>query len=249
MLTGFPSNAKYINEFYNDKLIDKKSAEKLVGKTFFPSPMFVLGTVGVLYLNEYKFGLIILISIYLTNFILLYKFDIENNASLKRKEFSSFGSILSKSISSSISTLIIIMGSIVLFSLMLKIISTYLNIPSFLDIFLNAVLEMSFGTKKISTLLISTNLKTILISLTLTFGGMCIHSQMLSILPNDFNYKIIIKERVKALIINFLIVLILLCLTNIRNTNISTSIITSTCGEESTRWVWHNFLNTNYIRP
>ena len=64
------------------------------------------------------------------------------------------------------------------------------DVLNFLDIFFNAVLEMSFGTKKISTLLISTNLKTILISLTLTFGGMCIHSQMLSILPNDFNYKI-----------------------------------------------------------
>ena len=249
MLSGFPSNSKYITEFYNENLIDKDSAEKLVGKTFFPSPMFVLGTIGVLYLNEYKFGLIILISIYLTNFILLYKFDIKNNASLKRKEFNFFGSILSKSISNSISILIIIMGSIVLFSLILRIISTYLNIPEFLNTFLNAILEMSFGTKKISTLFISTNLKTILLSLTLTFGGMCIHSQMLSILPNDFNYKIIIKERIKALIINFFIILILLSLTNICNTNVATSIITGTRREVTSSWIWHNFLNTYYICP
>jgi len=227
MLSGFPSNSKYINDFYNEGLINKNDAEKLVGKTFFPSPMFVLGTVGTLYLNNYKCGLIILLSIYITNFILLFNFDIKNNTTLKRKTINSFGTTLSKSITNSISTLFIIMGSIILFSLFIKITSYYLKMPIFIETILNSILEMSFGTKKISTLLLSTNLKSIFISLTLTFGGLCIHNQMLSILPNDFNYKTIILERVKALIINLIIIIMLFSLSNICNTYMSISIITS----------------------
>lgn len=213
MLCGYPSNAKYINEMINNGYIDKESGYRLIGKTFFPSPMFVLGTIGTLYLNNYKLGFLILVSIYITNIILIFKFKFSKSILPKKEKFVPFGVMLSSSIKNTFSTLMIIMGSVVMFSTLINIINYYLDLKAINITLLNIVLEMSSASKKISTLFISTNLKVVLLTLTLTFGGLCIHSQMLSIISDkDLNYKYILFDRVKAILLNIVIINILLAL-------------------------------------
>lgn len=213
ILSGYPSNAKYINELFINDIISEEDAEKLTYITFFPGPMYVLGTIGSIYLNNYKISLIILISIYITNIFLLSKVKLTKSNNFKKKINYNIGNHIKESISSSINTLLIIMGSIIIFTTILNIINYYLNLPVYINLLINSFLEMSSSIINISNLLNNLYLKTILISLTLTFGGLCIHFQMISIISYKIKYSILLKYRVLSLIINFIILNILTCLT------------------------------------
>ena len=208
VLGGFPSNAKYISIYYENGLIDESDKNKLISILYYPSIMFTLGTIGSIYLNDYILGLKILISISLTNFILLFKFKFKKSNTSKMINKSSFANILSTSIKNSIDVLLIILGSMVIFTILINILNEYININNNTLAVLNSILEMSSGIKNISDLYLSTNLKCLLISLSLCFGGVSIHSQILSI--TDINYKEFLLVRFESLIINMVIVFCLL---------------------------------------
>lgn len=70
ILSGFPGNANALLEAYNLKLISKEEVEHLLLFNHFPNPLFIIYTVGALYLNNSKLGIIILINIYLSNLII-----------------------------------------------------------------------------------------------------------------------------------------------------------------------------------
>lgn len=213
LFCGYPSNAKFIDSFLNLKLFEEEDASILLGRTFFPGPMFVLGTVGISLFNSYKFGIIILFSIYITNIILLSNLKIKSKGSYIIKKDRKFGLLLRNAITNSMNSLIIILGSISLFYTLTNIINYYLDLNEYIHSFICSILEITNGVKKISTLDLSTNLKIIFSASTLTFGGLSVHSQMLSILGNyNITYKIVIKERLKAVLINFIIICILLYL-------------------------------------
>ena len=69
MLSGFPSNAKYTKELYDNGLINDKEASKLLTFTHFPNPLFVIGTVSVTFINNRLVGYFMLLSIYISNII------------------------------------------------------------------------------------------------------------------------------------------------------------------------------------
>ena len=70
ILSGFPGNANALLEAYNLKLISKEEVEHLLLFNHFPNPLFIIYTVGALYFNNSKLGIIILINIYLSNLII-----------------------------------------------------------------------------------------------------------------------------------------------------------------------------------
>ena len=70
LFSGLPSNAKYINNLLENNDIDINDASIMLSVTFFPNPMFVIGSIGSLMLNSIKLGTIILLTIYLSNFII-----------------------------------------------------------------------------------------------------------------------------------------------------------------------------------
>ena len=69
MFTGSPSNGMYINEYLEKKIINEKEAETLLCTTHFINPLFVIGGVGKGVFNDAKIGFIILLLLYLSNFI------------------------------------------------------------------------------------------------------------------------------------------------------------------------------------
>ena len=69
LFSGLPSNAKYISALIRREEISIRDASILLSVTFFPNPMFVVGSVGVLMLNNIRYGIFLLISIYLSNFL------------------------------------------------------------------------------------------------------------------------------------------------------------------------------------
>ena len=211
MISGLPSNAKYISNLLDNNQISTHDAEILLSITFFPNPMFVIGTVGTIMMNNTKLGIILLINIYLSNLILyIYYYN-----KLERKNITintnqlAFPNLLKESILKNINTLLVILGTIVLFILLSNIIFNYIKLNPLIQSIIASLLEMTSGIKKISILSINTNLKFILISTSLMFSGLSIITQALSILSDyKLNIKFILKNKLFLIIINLVLSLI-----------------------------------------
>lgn len=215
LLSGHPSNAKYIKDFLDKKLISEKEATKLLIITFFPSPVFVITIVGYLMFNSLLIGFIILLIIYFYNFLLAIfiknKIKIcKYNVSLKIKYNNNFSTILKKSIINSFNTLLIILGNIIIFILLLNIINEYINLNPIIDSIFTSFIELTNGIKKISNLDTNFSLKFSLIIFSFLFSGASIHSQVSSILSDYFiNYKLVFLYRFISSIIFTLITIVL----------------------------------------
>ncbi len=211
MISGLPSNAKYISNLLDNNQISTHDAEILLSITFFPNPMFVIGTVGTIMMNNTKLGIILLINIYLSNLILyIYYYN-----KLERKNITintnqlAFPNLLKESILKNINTLLVILGTIVLFILLSNIIFNYIKLNPLIQSIIASLLEMTSGIKKISILSLNTNLKFILISTSLMFSGLSIITQALSILSDyKLNIKFILKNKLFLIIINLVLSLI-----------------------------------------
>lgn len=70
LISGFPSNAKYTRELYKNNLINQQQASKILTFTHFSNPLFILGTLSIVFLNNKEAGFLILIIHYLTNIII-----------------------------------------------------------------------------------------------------------------------------------------------------------------------------------
>lgn len=202
MITGFPTGSVYINKFFEEGFINSDEAIKLLSISFFPSPMFVISTVGVFLLKNIKLGIIILLSLYITNFLLgliirnKYKIEIKDNDIFN--DIKPFGVILKESILTSFNTLLLILGNITIFMIISNLIFNYLSLNSFGNSLISGILEMTNGVKKISDLYISNILKVIYITFILSFSGFSIHSQVLSILNKNSIYKEVFINRIFA---------------------------------------------------
>lgn len=69
VMSGYPIGAKLISDFYSMKAINTAEAKKIAAFTSSSGPLFILGTLGASILNNYKAGIIILISHYLATII------------------------------------------------------------------------------------------------------------------------------------------------------------------------------------
>ena len=67
ILSGFPSSAKYTKELLLKGEINDEEATKLLTFTHFSNPLFILGTLSIMFLNNKEIGLSILISHYIGN--------------------------------------------------------------------------------------------------------------------------------------------------------------------------------------
>ena len=208
LFSGLPSNAKYINNLLENNDIDINDASIMLSVTFFPNPMFVIGSIGSLMLNSIKLGTIILLTIYLSNFIIYlinYKNLNKKNLNLTNKQ-NNFTTLIKTSVINNTKTLLIILGTIVIFTTLSNIIFNYIKIPTIYEGIITSIFEMTSGVKKIS--LVDTNIqyKIILISVFLSFSGISVLCQAFSILSNyKLNLKIIIKNKLLIILLTFLI--------------------------------------------
>lgn len=196
MLSGFPSSAKYIKEIYLNGDINEKEATKLLTFTHFSNPLFILGTVSIVFLNNSKIGIPILISHYLGNLfigILVRNYYISKdddtkinikNSLEKIKNTKSFGQILSNSISSGINTLLLILGTISVFLILTSLINTMFNLNGLTKTLINGMFEMTQGLKCLESLNIPVNLKGLIAVIILSFGGLSVHMQTLTIISD-----------------------------------------------------------------
>ncbi|MBP3920236.1 MAG: hypothetical protein J6D28_01595 [Bacilli bacterium] len=201
LLSGFPSNAKYTRELYLDGTINQYEGTKLLTFTHFSNPLFILGTISILFLNNKEIGLLILITHYLGNIFIGFIFRNyyiskrdTAKVSFKKALFNmhnkrisngkTFGEIVSNALTNSINTLLLIFGVVTLFLIVTTIIDNNINIPKYYQSIINGIIEMTQGLKYVSLLDIPLKIKGTLSVFIISFGGLSVHMQIISILSD-----------------------------------------------------------------
>ena len=215
MLSGFPTNAINIKTSYDANLISKEEAEHLLLFNHFANPLFVLQTIGIFYLNNNTYGIIILISHILSNIIIGIIFRNNNHYSLnnyisKSSKSQSFGNVLSSSIKNTINSLLMISGTITLFLILSTLIVTVFSLSSRNSLLIQAILEMTTSIAKLSLFNINDIFKVVFATMIISFGGLSIHLQVISSLDDKIRYKNYFIGRIYQTIISGIISFLLM---------------------------------------
>ena len=138
IISGYPTGAKIVVNLKKENLCSKEEAERILAFSNNSGPLFILGTVGITLFGNSTIGFLLLFTHILAclSVGIIFRFWKNHNSPVKNvsysknnkpKEqvnFSNLGDILSKSILSSIKTIVIIGGFVVLFSVILSILKT-----------------------------------------------------------------------------------------------------------------------------
>ena len=214
--SGFPGNSKLIKDYLDNQTIDSYEATKILTMTHFSNPLFILYSVGNNFFHDYQMGIIILISHFITNFIIGFLFRNIYYNEPKKDNYNinkslSFLNLLKSSFYNTTKILINVFGIIIFFSLIITIINKYLNLNSFSNMIFNGLMEITTGLKCLSTLNINKIKAAMLATFFISFGGFSIHMQTMSILNKyNINYYIYLIARILHGVISALLVLIIL---------------------------------------
>ena len=201
LVSGFPSNAKYVRELYLSGLINEYEGSKILTFTHFSNPLFILGTVSIMFLNNKEVGILILFCHYLGNIVIGFLFrnyyvsDTELSSfsfkksilEMHKKRISSgksFGGVVSEALLNGINTLFLIFGVVTFFLVVTTIIDNNINLPRYYQSILNGIFEMTQGLKYVSLLDIPLKIKGTLSVMFISFGGLSVHMQVISILSD-----------------------------------------------------------------
>ena len=217
MLSGFPSSAKYTKDLLDKNIIDEKDATKILTFTHFSNPLFILGTVST-FLHSKKLAILVLISHYLGNFIIGIILRNYNKKEIKNTKINlnniklqkvNIGNIISNSIKSTINTLLLILGSTTVFLIITTIINSIIPLNGILKPIINGIFEMTQGLKYLENLNINSNIKALISTGILSFGGLSVHMQIITIISET---KIKYLPYFISRILHAFISIVILCL-------------------------------------
>jgi sporulation integral membrane protein YlbJ len=199
MLSGYPIGAKVLSDLYEKKHISSSEARTISTFTSSSGPLFIVGTVGIIMLNNKLAGFVILISHYLGTIIngLIYrrKKPKENNSPVIFAPLIDSTKVMSDSITNSIISVAVVGGYIAIFNMALDVLTDYNIISLFARLFSFANLDYNCGIGFFSSIIEITkgclimsksgiSIKTIvpLCTFAITFGGLSITLQSMTFL-------------------------------------------------------------------
>lgn len=221
IISGYPIGAKISANLRQNGVCTKEECERLLSFTNNSGPLFIVGTVGASMYGNTTIGLLLLITHLLASVTvgIIFRFwkyniisDIPGNNSInnsnKNITISNLGGIIGNCITSSINTILLIGGFVVLFSVIISILEKsnllnffancinpliiFLNIPEKFSVgFISGILELTNGLNIISNVpekILSINI--IITSFLLGLGGISILLQVWStISKTDLSIK------------------------------------------------------------
>lgn len=222
LISGYPVGAKIACDFRENNICSKEECERLLSFTNNSGPLFIVGTIGISMFGNSTIGLILLITHVLASITvgIIFRFWKYNSSSYncttnnsdykkyKNATFSDLGDILGKSITNSISTVLMIGGFVVIFSSIISILkssgilhtSVVLLTPvfnllhidtSFISGILTGILEITNGISVLSSIHIKNiSMNIIITAFILGFGGISVLLQVWSIISkSDLSIK------------------------------------------------------------
>jgi sporulation integral membrane protein YlbJ len=199
MVSGLPSSAKYTKSLLEEGIINDKEGTKLLTFTHFSNPLFILGTISILFLNNKEIGYLILFAHFITNFIIgiifrnYYVSDSKKRKVSLRRALSlmhhkrinndkNFGELFTIALNKSINTLLLILGIVTMFLVLTTIINNNIHVDNYNQSIINGIFEMTQGLKYMSLLEIPLKNKAILSTFFISLGGLSVHMQVFSII-------------------------------------------------------------------
>jgi sporulation integral membrane protein YlbJ len=227
LTSGFPVGAKMTARLRQENQLSKIEAERLASFTNFSSPLFIIGAVAAGFFDEPELGLLLAGCHYLGNICVglcmrfygtslndqkryrkvpvRQSFNVLHLSRIRNRQ--PFGKLLGDAVQSSVSTLLMIGGFIILFSVLNKLLDT-LHIANgfawFFSLILRALqmppelshaivaglFEITLGSQTASTADATLLFQVIVTSFILAFSGFSIHAQVASILAEtDIRFK------------------------------------------------------------
>ena len=217
IVSGFPSNAKNTRLLYDKGLITLNEANHVLIFSHFSNPLFILTTVAVFFLGNKNIGIVLLVSHYLSNFLLAIMFrnyfNHEDNVVIDNDEMESdFGNILIGSIRKSTDTILLICGIVTIFMLLSSIISNNFNFNIYNSMLVKGILEITIGIEALGLLNLPLIYEAVIASCFLAFGGFSVHMQVMSqITDTDIKYRYFFIGRLYQTILSGIITY-LICL-------------------------------------
>ena len=219
LISGYPVGAKIVSDFTQQGICTKEEAERMLAFTNNSGPLFIIGTVGITLFGSTTIGLLLFITHVLAciSVGIVLKFSSKNSSnssnfttqsfsSKKEKKsvtISSLGELLGKSITNSISTILMIGGFVVIFSVIISILNqshlldglsnllspvfSFLGLPlDFIKPVLSGIVELTNGVSLAANIPIKTiSISIILCSFLLGFGGFSVLLQVFSIISKS----------------------------------------------------------------
>ena len=183
IFSGSPTNAYIINENLQKKLISQKTANNLMRYTYFSNPLFLYNILSGIFNKFITFKIIIIH--YLANIVIGLFFVIKDEADdtyfNDTNNHENILYILPQSISKSINRLLMILGCITFYMILTNIIS----LNDTLTTILKGVLEITQGLNILASLKQASIIKEIIAVAIISFGGLSIHTQVLSLTTNN----------------------------------------------------------------
>ncbi|HET7580934.1 MAG TPA: sporulation integral membrane protein YlbJ [Bacillales bacterium] len=230
MASGYPAGAKLTARLRQENQLTRVEAERLVAFSNFSNPLFMFAVVAAGFYGSKELGLLLAICHYLGNFCVglvmrYYGHDRMDRVEIKKKRRPSIrkafhvlhrermrdnrplGRLLGDAVHSSVSTLMMIGGFIILFSVIIKVLSilrvtngaslifaailTQLHIPPQLSqALVSGLFEITLGSQTASQLQSPLVFKIVITSFILAFNGFSVQAQVASILADtDISFK------------------------------------------------------------
>jgi sporulation integral membrane protein YlbJ len=232
MASGFPAGAKYTARLREEKQLTRIEAERLVSFTNASNPLFIFAAVSVGFFDNARLGILLAVSHYLSNIcvglIMRFYGTAEEKEEVKEKgrerkgikgafsvlhqtrlkEKRPIGKLLGDAVTSSIHTLLMIGGFIIIFSVINKMLYhlqvtpiiakgisamfQMISFPEQLSLpFISGMFEITIGSQMTSSIDEATLLQqAIVTSFILGFTGFSIQAQVASILAQtDIRFK------------------------------------------------------------
>ena len=210
LISGSPSNAYIIKELATNNKISIEEANHFLMFTFFSNPLFLTMMLSTIFpLNTtIKIIMIHYISNILIGILMRKKAPSISKENFQKEEKNKTSS-LTKSIAKSISTLLMILGTVTFYMLLTYIITYPFANNLLLKTITSGFLEITNGLNNLANLTIFTKIKEIIAIAMISFGGLSIHTQIKAILEDTkINYKYFLKGRIMHTIIGILLVII-----------------------------------------
>ena len=183
MISGYPNNANLLK--------DNPNLNNIIHYTNFVNPIFLIATVGCIYLKDIKLSIIILLSHYISNFI--FGIILRNNNNLKDNivlyKTNSFLNIYYSAIRNTVISVSSRFANILFFSF-----ENYIYLTFYYS------LEFSSGIYNITHLISNKFINGLIITIIITFSSFSIHMQIINLNKKIRYFKYLIYRFINVFI-------------------------------------------------
>ena len=209
LISGTPSNAYILKELVELEKISLEEANHFLTFTYFSNRLFLSVMLSTIF--NTRVVLKIILCHYIANIIIgiLIRNKAPKIANNKNILKTNWKITLTKSINKSITTLLMILGTISFYMLLTFIITSLLPNNCLIKTIISGFLEITNGLNTMTSLNILSQIKEIIASAIISFGGLSIHTQIKAILEDtNMNYSYFLKGRIMQSIISVILIMI-----------------------------------------